>query len=136
MTKPVFQFLLVDHICMLLLFQGIFWEGQVLMLLYFIVDHLNDGSLVLEDCSSLSRIPPIVKLSFIAVFFRMVHNEKMFSSLVLEDCSSWSRIPPIVKLSFMAVFFRMVHNEKMLRRSSVNYRTFFRRSNLKWSICM
>ena len=48
------------------------------MLLYFIVDHLNDASLVLEDCSSWSRIPPIVKLSFIAVFFRMVQNEKVF----------------------------------------------------------
>ena len=31
------------------------------MLLYLIVDHLNDASLVLEDFSSWSRIQPITK---------------------------------------------------------------------------
>ena len=31
------------------------------MLLYLIVDHLYDASLVLEDFSSWSRIPPIIK---------------------------------------------------------------------------
>ena len=61
MTQPVLQSLLVDHIWMLLLFQRTSGEGQVLMRLYLIVDHLCDTSLVLEDCSSRSRIPPIIK---------------------------------------------------------------------------
>ena len=61
MTQPVFQSLLVDHIWMLLLFQRMFWEGQVLMLLYLIVDNLYDTSPGLEDFSSWSRILPIVK---------------------------------------------------------------------------
>ena len=61
MTQPVFQSLLVDHIWMVLLFQRTFWEGQVLMLSYLIVDHLYDASLVLEDFFSWSRIPPIIK---------------------------------------------------------------------------
>ena len=80
MTQSVFQSLLVDHIWMLLLFQVMFWEGQVLMLLYLLVEHLYDASLVLEDFSSCSRIPPIIKRlnSLIVVFFRMVHNEKIF----------------------------------------------------------
>ena len=34
---------------------------QVLMLLYLIVDHLNDASLVLEDLSCWSSIPPTIK---------------------------------------------------------------------------
>ena len=46
MTQPVFQSFLVDHIWMLLLFQRIFSEGQILMLLYLIVDHLYDAFLV------------------------------------------------------------------------------------------
>ena len=46
MTQPVFQSLLVDHIWMLLLFQRMFSEGQVLMMLYLNVDHLYDASLV------------------------------------------------------------------------------------------
>ena len=40
MTWPAFQALLVDHIWMLLLFQRIFSEVLVLILLYSIVDHL------------------------------------------------------------------------------------------------
>ena len=40
MTQPVFQFLLMDHIWMLLLLQRIVLEVPALMLLYFIVDHL------------------------------------------------------------------------------------------------
>ena len=47
MTQPVFQSLLVDHIWMLLLFQRLLLEGQVLMLLYLNVEHLyDDASLV------------------------------------------------------------------------------------------
>ena len=61
MTQPVFQSLLADHIWMLLLFQRIFWEGLVLMLLHLIIDHLYDASLDLEDFSSWSRIPPLIK---------------------------------------------------------------------------
>ena len=70
MTQPVLQSLLVDHI------QRISGEDGVLMILYLIMDHLYDASLVLEDFSSWSRIP--FKLLFIVVFFRMVHNEKNF----------------------------------------------------------
>ena len=47
MTQPVYQSLLVDHIWILLLFQRMFGEGQVLMLLYLIMDYLHDASLVL-----------------------------------------------------------------------------------------
>ena len=36
-------------------------EGQVLMLLYLILENLYDASLVLEDFSNYSRIPPIIK---------------------------------------------------------------------------
>ena len=47
MTQPVFQSLLVDHIWMLLLFQRLLLEGQVLMLLYLNVEHLyDDASLI------------------------------------------------------------------------------------------
>ena len=46
MIQPVFQSLLVDHIWMLLLFQIVFCEGKVLMLLYLNVDHLYDAPLV------------------------------------------------------------------------------------------
>ena len=60
-TQSVFQSWLVDHIWMLPLSQRMFWEGQVLMLLYLVVDHLYDASLVLEDISSWSRIPPVIK---------------------------------------------------------------------------
>ena len=49
MTQPVFQSLLVDHIWMLLLFQRMFGEGRALIILYLIVNHLHDASLVLED---------------------------------------------------------------------------------------
>ena len=59
MAQPVFKSLLLDHIWML--FRRIFWEDQVLMPLYLTVDHLYDASLVLEDISGLSRIPPIIK---------------------------------------------------------------------------
>ena len=61
MTHPILQPLLVDHIWMQLLFQRKFWEGQVLMLFYLIVGHLDDISLVLEELSIWSRIPPIIK---------------------------------------------------------------------------
>ena len=61
MTRPVLQSLLVDHIWMLLLFQRISGEGRVLMILYLIMNHLHDASLVLEDFSRWSRIPPIKK---------------------------------------------------------------------------
>ena len=47
-TQPVFQSLLVDHIWMLLLFQRTFWESQ-------------KSFLLLDDFSSWSRIPPIIK---------------------------------------------------------------------------
>ena len=46
---------------MLLLFQIMFSESQVLMLLYLIVHILYDASLVLEDISSRPRILPIIK---------------------------------------------------------------------------
>ena len=36
-------------------------EGQVSMLLYLILENLYDASLVLEDFSNCSRIPPIIK---------------------------------------------------------------------------
>ena len=61
MTHPILQPLLVDHIWMQLLFQRKFWEGQVLMLFYLIVGHLDGISLVLEELSIWSRIPPIIK---------------------------------------------------------------------------
>ena len=41
-----------------------------------VLDHLYDASLVLEDFSSRSRIPPIIP--FILIFFRIVHYEKLF----------------------------------------------------------
>ena len=43
-----------------------------------VLDHLYDASLILEDFSSRSRIPPIIKPSFIVVFYRMIHYEKLF----------------------------------------------------------
>ena len=81
MTWPVFQSLLVEHIWMLLLLQTIFWEGTVLMLLYLIVDHLHGcfscfRGLFQQFQISSYNLP--FKLSFIAVFFRMVRNEKLF----------------------------------------------------------
>ena len=42
MTSPVFQSLLVDQIWMPLLLQRIFSEVSVLMLLYLIVDQLDE----------------------------------------------------------------------------------------------
>ena len=45
-----------------------------------VVGHLYGASLVLEDFSSRSTIPLIIKYlnPFIALFFRMVHYEKLF----------------------------------------------------------
>ena len=66
---------------MLLLFQRMFWEGQVLMLLYLIVDHLYDASLVLEDFFQLVQdytYNQTFKPLFIVVIFWMVHNDKIF----------------------------------------------------------
>ena len=59
MTYPVFQSLLVEHICTLLLLQRIFSEVPVLVLLYSTVDDLYGASLVLEDFFNRSRILPI-----------------------------------------------------------------------------
>ena len=50
------------------------------MLLYLIVDHLYNASLVLEDFQLVQDFAcnQKFKLSFIVVFFQMVHNKKFF----------------------------------------------------------
>ena len=109
MTRPVLQSLLVDHIWMLLLFQRISGKGQVLMILYLIMNHLYDASLVLEEFSSWSSIPPIkkkFKLSFIVVFFQMVHNEKFSEGPMLS-------IEPFQKVQLEVIYFFVIRkNEK------------------------
>ena len=78
--------MLVDHIWMLLLLQIIFSEISVLMLLYLIVDHLMDASLVLEDFFGRSRISPIIsfKLSLIAMFFQKATKRNFSEGLVIS----------------------------------------------------
>ena len=78
--------MLVDHIWMLLLLQIIFSEIPVFMLLYLIVDHLMDASLVSEDFFGRSRISPIIsfKLSLIAVFFRKATKRNFSEGLVIS----------------------------------------------------
>ena len=80
MTQHVFQSLQVDHIQILLLLL-FFWESLVLMLLHLILDHLygcffyfRGLSLYIQDSAYNLKF----KLLFIVVFFRMVHNEKIF----------------------------------------------------------
>ena len=81
MTQPVFQSLLVGHIWMLLLLQGIFSEVSVLMLSYSIVDHIyrcfscfrRFFQQVQGSTCNLTFIP-----SFTVVFFRLVYNKKLF----------------------------------------------------------
>ena len=74
--------ILMDHIWMLLLLQRIFWEGQVLMLLDSIVDHLWTMLLfVLEYFFGRPRILPLLfKISFTMVFLQMDHNKELFKS--------------------------------------------------------
>ena len=87
MTLSVFQSLLVDNIWMLLLLQGIFSEVLVLMLLYSIADHLYGCLSSLRGLFQQFQDPAYYltfKLSFIVVFFRMVHNKKFFRRSIVK----------------------------------------------------
>ena len=78
--QPVFQSLLVHHIWSLLLLQRIFPKVPILQLLPSIRDHLYGcfsyckGEQIQHFAYNLT-----FKLSFIAVFFGMVHDKKLFS---------------------------------------------------------
>ena len=112
MTQPVFQSLLMDHIWMLLLFQRMFWDGQVLMLLYLIVDHLYDASIVSEDFSRWSRIPPIIK---------------RLNTCSLWSCFEWSTVRkfsvgpalstgPFQKVQLEVIYFNVVRKNDSKNR--------------------
>ena len=107
MTRPVFQSLLVDHIWMLLLFQRISEEGQVLMILYLIVDHLYVASPVLEDFSSWSRIPTKVK---------RLNSHSLWSSFGWFTMRKFSegpvlRIGPFPKVQLDVIHFDVVRKK-------------------------
>ena len=98
-TWFVFQSLLVDHICMQLLLQRIFSKVPVLMLLYLIVDRLYR---CFSCCRGLLRSVQDFaynlrsKLSFIVVFFRMVHKKKFFGRFSVKywtfsEGPTWSK---------------------------------------------
>ena len=98
-TWFVFQSLLVDHIWMQLLLQRIFSKVPVLMLLYLIVDRLYR---CFSCCRGLFRSVQDFaydlrsKLSFIVVFFRMVHKKNFFGRFSVKywtfsEGPTWSK---------------------------------------------
>ena len=94
MAYTIFQSLLVDHIWMLLLLQKIFSEVLILMLLYSVVDHLH-GNFHQNSAQKLT-----FKLSFIVVFFWIVHNKKLFrrssvSYRTFSEGPTWSDLFPL-----------------------------------------
>ena len=104
MTQPVFQFLVMDHVWMSLLFQRIFSEVPVLMLLYSILDHLYGRfscfrGLFRQVQDSAYNLRS--KLSFSVVFFWMVHKKKLFTRYRLS-------IGPFQKAQSKVVYFPYV----------------------------
>ena len=79
------------------------------MLLYLIVDHLYDASLVLEDFSSWSRIPPIIK---------RLNSRSLWSSFGWSTMRKFSEGPalsigPFQKVQLEVIYFYVVRkNEK------------------------
>ena len=79
------------------------------MLLYLIVDHLYDASLVLEDFSSWSRIPPIIK---------RLNSLSLWSSFGWSTMRKFSEGPalsigPFQKVQLEVIYFYVVRkNEK------------------------
>ena len=79
------------------------------MLLYLIVDHLYDASLVLEDCSRWSRIMPIIK---------RLNSRLLWSSFGWSTMRKFSegpalRIGPFQKVQLEVIYFYVVRkNEK------------------------
>ena len=108
MAQPVFQSLLVDHIWKLLLFQRIFWEGHYCYYSHYccykIINVIIFKCEPLILCLSCLRLSQLVqdsaynqtfKLPFIVVFFRMVHNKKLFRSSsdkyrIFSEGPTWS----------------------------------------------
>ena len=93
---------------MLLLFQRMFSEGQVLMLLYLVMDNLYDASLVFKDLSSWSRILFIIN---------------RLNSCSLWSSFGWSRmrkfsdgpalsIGPFQKVQLEIIYFYVVRKNK------------------------
>ena len=81
------------------------------MLLYLIVDHLYDASLVLEDFSSWSRIPLIIK---------RLNSRSLWSSFGWSTMRKFSKDPvlsikPFQKAQLEVIYFCVVRkNEKPL----------------------
>ena len=94
----------MDHIWILLLFQGMFGEGQVLTILYLIVDHLYDASLVLEDFSSWFRIPPIIK----RLNSRSLWSSLRWSTMRKLSGSSVSNIGAFLKVQLEVIYFYVI----------------------------
>ena len=80
------------------------------MLLYLIVDHLYDASLVLEDFSSWSRIPSIIK---------RLNSRSLWSSFGWSTMRKFSEGPEISSEPFQKIqleviyFYVVIKNERL-----------------------
>ena len=78
------------------------------MLLYLIVDHLYDASLVLEDFSSWSRIPPIIK---------RLNSRSLQSSFGWSTIRNSSEGPAISIPLFQKVQREVIHFPYVVRKN-------------------